>query len=147
MKPTYRLILIALIIFIFGAVQAINAQTTDTAFTGTITGKAICTDPPQSYSGEIKLGQVDYWEIWLVAGQKLIIDVDTETIDSTLDAYLEVLDEYEDVIALNNDQTDIRGDIISLDPYLEVAAPSDGYYYIAISSAITNPKPESENES
>ncbi|MCG6917433.1 MAG: PPC domain-containing protein [Deltaproteobacteria bacterium] len=143
MKPTLRLILLALIIFLFGAVPVIHAQTPASTFTGIITGKAICADPPQNYSGEIELGQVDYWEIWLVAGQKLIIDVDAETIDSTLDAYLEVLDEYENVIALNNDQTDIRGNIISLDPYLEVTATFDGYYYIAISSAITNPKSDS----
>ena len=137
MKPTLRPILVTLIIFIFGIVPVVHGQTAATGFTATVTGKAICADPPQSYSGEIELGKVDYWEIWLVAGQQMIIDVDAEAIDSTLDAYLEIFDENENVIALSNDQRDIQGHIISLDPYLEVSAPSNGYYYIAISSAST----------
>jgi len=137
MKPTCRLILLALIILIFGAGQAVNAQTAATAFTGTIIDAAICDDPPQSYSGNItQLFQIDYWEIKLAADQKLIIDVDAEDL-GRLDAYLVVLDKNENIVGMNNDQDDGNGNI-SLDPYLEVTAPSDDYYYIGISSASTD---------
>ena len=141
MRPTNNFFLLALIIFLlFGTVPAVQAQTASTAFTGTITGTVFCTDPPQSYSGNIsQIGQIDYWEIKLAVGQKLIIDVDAETIGSSLDAYLEVLDKNEDVIGVNNDEADENGRIVSLDPYLEVRAPSEDYYYIGISSAVTKP--------
>ena len=137
MKPKLRLIVLALIIFIFGTAPAINAQTATAAFTATVIDTAICDDPPQSYSGNItQLGQIDYWEIKLAADQKLIIDVDAEDIGK-LDAYLVVLDKNETIVGMNNDQEDGNGNI-SLDPYLEVIAPSDDYYYIGISSASTD---------
>jgi hypothetical protein len=137
MKPTLRLILLALIILIFATVPVVHAQTAATSFTGTVIGTAICDDPPQSYSGNItQLGQIDYWEIKLAADQKLIIDVDAENIGK-LDAYLVVLDKNETIVSMNNDQDDGNGNI-SLDPYLEVIAPSDDYYYIGISSASTD---------
>ena len=42
---------------------------------------------------QLRFGQIQYYNLWeLVAGQKLIIDVDTEKIDSMLDSYLEVFD-------------------------------------------------------
>ena len=140
MKPTFGRILLALIIFALGAGQAVNAQMGTTAFTGTLTGTAICAEPPQNYEESIsEVGQVDYWEIWLPADQKLVIEVEAEDIGS-LDAYLEVFDENENIIGANNDQVDmITGYVTSLDPYLEIIAPSDGYYYIAISSASDDP--------
>jgi hypothetical protein len=136
MKPTIRLIILALTIFIFGTVPIAHAQTAATSFTSAIVDTVICNDPPQSYSGNItQLGQIDYWEIKLAAGQKLIVDVDAEDIGK-LDAYLVVLDKDENIVGMNNDQEDSVGNI-SLDPYLEVTAPLDDYYYIGISSAST----------
>jgi hypothetical protein len=148
MRPTNKLFLFALIIFLlFGTVPVVHAQTAATAFTGTLTGTVICADSPQSYGGTIsQLGQIDYWEIKLAAGQKLIIDVDAEKIGSSLDAYLVVLDKNEYIVGLHNDEANGNGRIISLDPYLEVTAPSEDYYYIGISSAVTEPQDDSDED-
>jgi hypothetical protein len=130
MRPTNRLFLFALIIFLlFGTVPSIHAQTDTTVFAPVIVDTVSCAEPPPSYSGSIsQVGQIQYWALReLVAGQKLIIDVDTETTDSMLDGYLEVFDTGENVVAFNNDQVFSPNDI-NLDPYLEFLVPSDGDY-------------------
>jgi hypothetical protein len=142
MRPTHRLILLALIILIFGTVPAINVQADATAFPPETIGTVICADTPQSHDGNIsEPRQVDYWAIDLVAGQKLIIDVDAENI-GMLDALLEVWDSDGTPVGWNNDQEGDDPADISLDPYLEVTVPSDGgdvTYYIAIRSGTTHP--------
>ena len=142
MRPTHRLILLALIILIFGTVPAINAQADATAFPPETIGTVICADTPQSPGGNIsEPGQVDYWAIDLVAGQKLIIDVDAENI-GMLDADLMVWDSDGTPVDYNNDQGGDGPADISLDPYLEVTVPSDGgdvTYYIGIGSGTTHP--------
>ncbi|NIP25363.1 MAG: hypothetical protein GWN96_07655, partial [candidate division Zixibacteria bacterium] len=57
------------------------------------------------------------------------------------------LDKNGDTIGVNNDEADESGRIISLDPYLEVTAPSDDYYYIGISSAVTKPLDDPDEDS
>ncbi|MBW2581925.1 MAG: pre-peptidase C-terminal domain-containing protein, partial [Deltaproteobacteria bacterium] len=143
MRPTHRLILLALIILIFGTIPAVFGVTPAAAdFTGTIIDTVICADSPQSYGGNIsERGQVDYWAIDLVAGQKLIINVDAENI-GMLDALLMVLDSDGTLVGWNNDQEGDGPADISLDPYLEVTVPSYGgdvTYYIGIGSATTDP--------
>ncbi|MHC4214694.1 MAG: hypothetical protein ACYSWP_15130, partial [Planctomycetota bacterium] len=148
MRPRNRFFLLALIIFLlFGTVPAIHAQTDATVFAPDTVGTVTCADPTLIYSGTIsQLGQIQYWAIReLVAGQKLIIDVDAEINYSTLDAYLVVLDKNENIVGLSNDQKDEHGDI-SLDPYLEFLVPADGDYYIGISSAFTTPPDDPDED-
>ena len=152
MRPTNRLFLFALIsFFLFGTVAAVHAQTDCTPVTaGTSiddvnTPVISCADPPICYSDSIleatKPYQMNYYKFTLGAGQKLIIDVDAETIYSSLDALLEVFETDGTPFLLNNDQMDKDGKIVSLDPYLELVAPPDGdvTYFIAISAGSDDP--------
>ena len=152
MRPKNKLFLFALIIFLlFGTVAAVHAQTACTPVTaGTNiddvnTPVISCADPPICYSDSIleatKPYQMNYYKFTLGAGQKLIIDVDAETIYSSLDALLEVFETDGTPFLLNNDQMDKDGKIVSLDPYLELVAPPDGdvTYFIAISAGSDDP--------
>jgi len=143
MKPNHGLILLALIILVFGTVPAINAQMSTTTFENP--KEVFCNNPPVSgeiYSPAQNPAQVDYYKISLLSGQKLIIDVDAETIGSTLDAFLEVFELDATPVDANNDQINDPNDPTddSLDPYLEITASSnDVTYIIAISSGSENP--------
>ena len=143
MKPKLRLILLALIIFILGTAPAINAQISTTTFENPKV--VFCNDIPVSgeiYSPAQDPAQVDYYKISLLSGQRLVLDVDAETIGSTLDALLEVFEPDKTPVDANNDQINDPNDPTddSLDPYLEIAASSnDVTYIIAISSGSTNP--------
>jgi len=83
MRPTNRLFLFALIIFLlFGTVPAVNAQPDCTPVTagfsiGDVNTPVInCDDPPICYSGSILVAedppQVDYYKIELVAGRLVL---------------------------------------------------------------------------
>ncbi len=147
MRPKNKLFLFALIIFLlFGTVPAVNAQpdctpeTPGTSIDDVSTPVINCDHPPICYSGSILEAknpyQVNYYKFTLGAGQKLIIDVDAQTNDSTLDSLLEVFETDGTPFLFSNDQMKKNGDIISLDPYLEFVAPPDGdiTYFIAISA-------------
>lgn len=157
MKPTSRLFSFLLIILLlFGTVPVVHAQpdctpiTAGTSIEDVNTPVISCADPPICFSGSILEAkdpyQVDYYKITLGAGQKLIIDVDARTNDSTLDALLEVLETDGTTFLFNNDQMDKDGKIISLDPYLEFFAPPDGdvTYFIAISADSADPTDPSD---
>jgi hypothetical protein len=148
MRPTNRLSLFALIIFLwFGTVPtvlAVEPTTEDFDNASFVT----CDDPPISHYGEIKSPaqvppQVDYYAVDLVAGQFLIIDFDAEKIGSPLDAILEVFDAAGDLVAVSVESSKVpaaeparsaSGMDISQDPYLEMTVDIDGTYYLAISA-------------
>ncbi len=136
MKPTFRLILLAVIILIFGTVPVVHAVVpTDSDFT-TAT-PVTCSDPPTSWNGEItSADQVDYYSIDLVAGQVLTIDVDAEDL-SSLDSLLEVFDGAGKPIGASDDDK-APGEITVVDPYLEIKVIVDGTYYLAISASSKN---------
>jgi hypothetical protein len=138
MRPTNRLSLFLLIILLlFTTVPAVNALAAGSNFD---TAEEIyCDDPALSYSGEITSpAQEDYYKIYLVAGQVLTIDVDAEKIGSTLDSILEVFDSDGSSIGVSDDSKDVQEGStppISVDPYLEITAYVDGYYFLVISAS------------
>jgi hypothetical protein len=127
MKPTHRLILLALIILIFGVVPRAPAAVIPVN----------CDESPQN--GFIdQQNPEDFYEIYLVAGQKLTIDVDAEKIKSPLDSVLEVFAFDGTLIGLSEDSDDVPPDSMeptSEDPYLEITVDVDGTYTIAISAS------------
>ena len=143
MKSTLKLILIVPVILVFSALPVVHAQTS----TATLENpkEVFCNDSPvlgEIYSPAQDPAQVDYYKISVLSGQRLIIDVDAETIGSTLDAFLEVLEPDGTPVDANNDQTNDPNDLTddSLDPYLEIEASSDDVIYIiAISSGSSDP--------
>jgi hypothetical protein len=132
MKPTLRLILLAIIIFIFGSVPVVNAvEPSGDDFGSAVT--LVCGESPASYPSSIDAAkEVDYYSINLVAGQRLIIDVDTVDNGVTLDSLLEVFDSAGNLIAANDRSSEVP---INEDPYLEITVDLDGTYYLAISAA------------
>jgi len=128
MRPTNRLFLFALIsFFLFGTVPVVHAAAHDVT----------CDESPQS--GLIDLVNTeDTYNISLVVGQKLIIDVDAEKTGSTLDSYLVVSDSNGDTVDVSDKSTDVAPDAPtkeSEDPYLEISALVDDTYTLTISAA------------
>lgn len=148
MRPTNRLFLFALIIFLlFGTAPTVLAvEPTAKDFTNAFS--ATCNDPPMSHNGEITSPtqvppQVDYYAVDLVAGQFFTIDVDAEKIGSPLDSILEVFDAAGNLVAVSDESLNVPaadparsapGMDISPDPYLEMTVDVDGTYYLAISA-------------
>ena len=148
MRPTNKLFLFALIIFLlFGTastVLAVEPTTEDFDNASFVT----CDDPPISHYGEIKSPaqvppQVDYYAVDLVAGQFFAIDFDAEKIGSPLDSILEVFDAAGNLVAVSVESSNVPaaeparsapGMDISPDPYLEMTVDVDGTYYLAISA-------------
>ena len=133
MKPTFRLILLVLIISVFCAVPVVHAVVPiDSDFTNATPIK--CDDPTKAWPGEITdPNQIDYYAIDLVADQVLTIDVDADGL-SSLDSLLEVFDKDGNMIDFSNDDKG-PGEDRALDPYLEITADVVGTYYLAISAA------------
>ena len=148
MRPTNRLFLLALIIFLlFGTAPTVLAvePTTEDFDNASF---ATCDDPPISHYGEITspaqvLPQVDYYAVDLVAGQSFTIDVDAEKIGSPLGSILEVFDAAGNLVAVSVESSNVPaaeparsapGMDISPDPYLEMAVDVDRTYYLAISA-------------
>jgi len=128
MRPTNRLFLFLLIsFFLFGTVPVVHAAAHDVT----------CDESPQS--GLIDLVNTeDTYNISLVVGQKLIIDVDAEKTGSTLDSYLVVSDSNGDTVDVSDKSTDVAPDAPtkeSEDPYLEISALVDDTYTLTISAA------------
>jgi len=128
MRPTNRLFLFLLIsFFLFGTVPVVHAFDLDVT----------CDESPQS--GLIDLVNTeDTYNISLVVGQKLIIDVDAEKTGSTLDSYLVVSDSNGDTVDVSDKSTDVAPDAPtkeSEDPYLEISALVDDTYTLTISAA------------
>jgi hypothetical protein len=148
MRPTNRLFLLALMIFLlFGTaptVLAVEPTTEDFDNASFVT----CDDPPISHYGEIKSPaqvppQVDYYAVDLVAGQSFTIDFDAEKIGSPLDSILEFFDAAGNLVAVSVESSNVPaaeparsapGMDISPDPYLEMTVDVDGTYYLAISA-------------
>jgi len=143
MKPTCRLILLALIILVFAAVPAVHADE-NTAPDFSNAEIVICGDPAESYLRSIGVAnEIDVYSIELVAGQMLTIDVDTVDNGAILDT---VLDVYADTDPNTTDDTEIpiisndKSSEIPLneDPYLEIITEKDGTYYLVIYAAASN---------
>ena len=70
-------------------------------------------------------GDYDYYQFTGVAGQRIVVDVDAQSIGSSLDSYLYLLDsDGSTVLALNDDEP------TSLDSKLGCELPHDGTYYV-----------------
>ena len=144
MRPTNRLFLFALIIFLFFVTVPKVFAVEPTAEDFSNAFAATCADPPMSHYGEITSpSQVDYYAIDLVAGQFFTIDVDAEKIESPLDSILEVFDAAGELVAVSVESSNVpaaepamsaSGMDISPDPYLEIAVDVGGTYYLAISA-------------
>jgi len=148
MRPTNKLFLFALIIFLlFGTAPtalAVEPTTEDFDNASFVT----CDDPPISHYGEIKSPaqvppQVDYYAVDLVVGQFFTIDFDAEKIGSPLDSILEVFDAAGNLVAVSVESSNVPaaeparsapGMDISPDPYLEMTVDVNGTYYLAISA-------------
>lgn len=81
--------------------------------------------------GSIGTGDVDYYQIDLIAGQTLVADIDTAGLG--LDTLLAVLDTAGNLLVGVDDQP-APGEPSSRDSYLEFTAPNDGTYYVVVSS-------------
>ena len=143
MKPTFRLILLALIILIFGTVPAAFAQETqeqeppDIVFSST--GRLVaCGD--SLFDAKIGLPEkiVDYYQIDLFSGQRLKVDVDAQAIGSHLDYILQLFDINGNSLADGDDNLD--DDVAPFDPSLEYTATDTGLrtYIVAVSISILN---------
>jgi hypothetical protein len=131
MKSTYRAILLALIILLFGAATVAHAFDPSTD----LSTPANCDDPTKAWGGEITDPyQIDYYSIVLGADQVLAIDVDADGL-SSLDSLLEVFDGDGNLIDFSNDNKAPDDEEFSVDPYIEITADVAGSYYFAISAA------------
>jgi len=131
MKFTYRAILLALIILLFGAATVAHAFDPATDISTPVN----CDDPTQAWGGEITdPDQIDYYSIVLGADQVLAIDVDADGL-SSLDSLLEVFDGEGNLIDFSNDNKAPDDEELALDPYIEITAYVAGSYYLAISAA------------
>jgi hypothetical protein len=125
MRPTNRLFLFALIIFLLlGTVPVVHAfdPNLDTSI------PVNCDDPTKAWPGAIKdLDQIDYYSIdGLVAGEVLTIDVDTDGLSSSLDSVLEVFDSNGNWLAVSYDDPAPGEKESIVDPYLVFTVPADG---------------------
>ncbi|MDR1963627.1 MAG: PPC domain-containing protein [Planctomycetaceae bacterium] len=79
-------------------------------------------------------------------GTRLVLDVAARSLDSPLDASIELIDATGNVIASNDDRADSKGLNIGLethhaDPYLNVELPADGVYTVRLFSATQHGDP------
>jgi hypothetical protein len=141
MKPTYKLILLFIIVLLFGLEPSVRAdETTGPNFSNAET--VICGDPAETYPRSIAPpNEIDVYSIALVAGQVLTIDVDTEDQGATLDTILEVYfdndpsdDIYPEVpLAVSEYTSKVP---LNEDPYLDLTVDESGTYYLVIYDAI-----------
>jgi hypothetical protein len=131
MRPTNKLFLFALIIFLlFGTVPVVHA----------LDKNVTCDESPQT--GFIdQVNTEDTYNILLDVGQKLIIDVDAEKIGSLLDSFLRVSYSNGDEVGFSDTSDDVAPDAdpqtkVSEDPYLIITADVDDTYTLAISAAV-----------
>lgn len=69
--------------------------------------------------------------------EQIVLDVSARTLDSPIDAAIELFDEQGKLLAINDDRADSNGPNIGLethhaDPYLSVDLPADGNYFVRI---------------
>jgi hypothetical protein len=148
MRPTNKLFLFALIIFLLFDTAPIVLAVEPTSEDFDNASFVTCDDPPISHYGEIKSPaqvppQVDYYAVDLVDGQFFAIDLDAEKIGSPLDSISEVFDAAGNLVAVSVESSNVPaaeparsapGMDISPDPYLEMTVDVDGTYYLAISA-------------
>jgi Ca2+-binding RTX toxin-like protein len=91
-----------------------------------------------------KAGDVDLIKIQLNKGQVAIIDVDVDTNVSELDSQLRVINASGKEIALSKDNAAVD-ETLGKDSYLEFTAPSNGDYYVGVSSRIEGYDPVTGN--
>lgn len=75
---------------------------------------------------------VDFIKFQLNAGDKAIIDIDTNQLVTSFDSYLQLFDASGNQVAFNDDGT-ASGETSSPDSYLEFTATTSGTYYLAVS--------------
>jgi len=140
MRPTNKLFLFALIIFLlFGTVSVVFAdESVDIAFNSSGT-PVFCGD--QILDAELSwavdpVELVDYYQITLDPGQVLAVDVDSELIVNAgvvFDYILQFFDINGNSLA-DSDDAPAPGESGSLDPYLKYTATEHGTYIVAVST-------------
>ncbi len=75
---------------------------------------------------------VDLYAVNLTAGDRLTIDIDAETLGSSLDSGLRIFDDAGNELALSDDDA-APGESYSFDSYLDFTALATGTYYIGVS--------------
>jgi hypothetical protein len=142
MRPTNRLFLLALIIFLlFGTVPAANAQE-NIAPDFTTAEAVICGDSAETYNRSIfSANEIDVYSIEPVVDQVLTIDVGTVDNGDTLDTVLFVYfdsdptdDKYPEIPITYNDRSSGPPNL-NEDPYLELYVAESGTYYLVIYDA------------
>ncbi len=80
-------------------------------------------------NGEIAATDVDFFAFDGKRGQRLLIDLDAERIDSRLDATLRLLDSEGREVAESRDE-------FGADPFLDVTLPADGRYLVKVHDVV-----------
>lgn len=86
---------------------------------------AVLIEPNVTVNGVVKAEQRHFFKLALTAGQRVLVDCSAERIDSRLNASLVLFDDRGRELAHSHDY---RG----ADPFLDVTAPNDGEYFIAL---------------
>lgn len=144
MRPMNRLFLFILIIFLlFGTVPAAFGQDTqepvDIFFSST--GSIVsCGDQVVDAVLALPDTMVDYYQIELVSGQQLKVDVDAQAIGSDLDYILQLFDNTGTPLADGDDNLD--DEVAPFDPSLEhtASATEVGPYIVAVSINLLDPE-------
>jgi len=76
---------------------------------------------------------VDVISVFLQAGDRLTVDVDADRFGSPLDARLRLFDSTGTQLATSDDSP-APGETLTVDPYLDVVADTDGVYFVGVSS-------------
>ena len=81
-------------------------------------------------------GDVDLFAIELEEGETISIDINAEIIGSGLDSVLSIFDINGELLLQSDDNSfEVEGELITeLDPFSQLTAPEDGFYYIGVSS-------------
>ena len=76
---------------------------------------------------------VDFYELELDAGDRIIIDIDADELGSTLDPILRLFDSAGNELALSDDNP-APGELASLDSFIDFLALETDNYYVGVSS-------------
>ena len=141
MKPTLKVILGTIILFIFGLIPVVRADFTPTPEGFENAVRVFCSDPAEISDRSLDPGeQADYYyisETDLAVGQVLTIDVDTVDSGKTLDTILEVYLDSDPNTNTDTEKPIAVAELTSLlplneDPYLELPIDVIGTYYLVI---------------
>ena len=80
------------------------------------------------------LGDIDFYAVSLSAGEILSVDIDAKELGSSLDPVLGIFNTDGTTLLDSSDDDPAPGESSSLDSYLQLVAPAEGTYFIAVSA-------------